>query len=62
MADFFLLLYLPYEFLKASDQPFDLNTKLIDSRIDERVDGELLYLNGASLLSSTIMNKSVYQS
>ncbi|XXG81712.1 hypothetical protein AAC387_Pa09g2285 [Persea americana] len=46
----------------ASDQPFDLNTKLIDSRIDERVDGELLYLNGASLLSSTIMNKSVYQS
>ncbi|RWR95912.1 thermospermine synthase ACAULIS5 [Cinnamomum micranthum f. kanehirae] len=46
----------------ASDQPFDLNTKLIDSRIDERVDGELLYLNGASLLSSTVMNKSVHQS
>lgn len=31
----------------------------IDDRIMERINGELLYLNGASLLSSTIMNKSV---
>ncbi|KAL6000200.1 hypothetical protein ACLOJK_034878 [Asimina triloba] len=47
---------------QASDQPFDLDAKQINGRIEERVNGELLYLNGESLISSTIMNKSVYQS
>ncbi|KAF8370142.1 hypothetical protein HHK36_031837 [Tetracentron sinense] len=46
----------------ASDQPLSLDVKQIDSRIEERITGELLYLNGASLLSSTTMNKSVYLS
>ncbi|XP_077236321.1 S-adenosyl-L-methionine-dependent methyltransferases superfamily protein [Tasmannia lanceolata] len=46
----------------ASDQPFDLNAKLVDGRIEERIEGELLYLNGDSFISSTTMNKSVYQS
>lgn len=46
----------------ASDQPFDLKARQIDERITERIDGELLYLNGDSLVSSTTMNKSVYQS
>ncbi|KAK9274417.1 hypothetical protein L1049_019232 [Liquidambar formosana] len=43
----------------ASDQPFSIKAEEIDDRIMERINGELLYLNGASLLSSTIMNKSV---
>ncbi|KAF8401066.1 hypothetical protein HHK36_014369 [Tetracentron sinense] len=46
----------------ASDQPFTLDVKEIDSRIEERINGELLYLNGASLLASTAMNKTVYLS
>ncbi|KAL0917551.1 hypothetical protein M5K25_012618 [Dendrobium thyrsiflorum] len=46
----------------ASDQPFVLNAQLINKRIGERINGELLYLNGESLVSSTIMNKSVHQS
>ncbi|XP_059662037.1 thermospermine synthase ACAULIS5 [Cornus florida] len=44
----------------ASDKPFSINAEEIDKKIEERMDGdELLYLNGASLLSSTILNKSV---
>ncbi|KAJ6795461.1 thermospermine synthase ACAULIS5 [Iris pallida] len=46
----------------ASDEPFVLNAQQIDERINARIDGELLYLNGESLISSTTMNKSVYQS
>ncbi|XP_043718867.1 thermospermine synthase ACAULIS5-like isoform X2 [Telopea speciosissima] len=46
----------------ASDQPFDLDAKQIDCMIEERIDGELLYLNGAFFISSTIMNKSVHLS
>ena len=43
----------------ASDQPFSINAEEIDRRIEDRVCGELLYLNGASFLSSSIMNKTV---
>ncbi|XP_052208795.1 thermospermine synthase ACAULIS5 [Diospyros lotus] len=43
----------------ASDQPFCIDVGEIDKRIEERITGELLYLNGASLLSSTILNKTV---
>ncbi|KAJ4708963.1 Thermospermine synthase [Melia azedarach] len=46
----------------ASDQPFSINAEEIDSRIKSRINGELLYLNGASFLSSTTMNKTVYLS
>jgi len=43
----------------ASDQPFSINAEDMDKRIEARIDGELLYLNGASFLSSAIMNKTV---
>lgn len=46
----------------ASDQPFALNAQLINKRIGERIAGELLYLNGESLVSSATMNKRVHQS
>jgi thermospermine synthase len=46
----------------ASDHPFSIKADEIDDRIEERIDGELLYLNGASFLSSTIMNKTVSSS
>ncbi|PIA43157.1 hypothetical protein AQUCO_02000530v1 [Aquilegia coerulea] len=45
----------------ASDQPFVLEPNQIDNRIEERIDGELLYLNGTTFLSSTVMNKIVHQ-
>lgn len=43
----------------ASDHPFTLTAQLIDERIIDRIDGELLYLSGEFLISSTILNKSV---
>ncbi|GFS37995.1 S-adenosyl-L-methionine-dependent methyltransferases superfamily protein [Actinidia rufa] len=43
----------------ASDQPFFIDAEEIDHRIEKSISGELLYLNGASLLSSTILNKTV---
>ncbi|KAG0464600.1 hypothetical protein HPP92_018764 [Vanilla planifolia] len=46
----------------ASDQPFELNALEINKRIEERINGKLLYLNGESIVSSTIMNKTVHQS
>ncbi|KAK6912860.1 Spermidine synthase, tetramerization domain [Dillenia turbinata] len=46
----------------ASDQPLLIKSEEIDRRIEERIDGELLYLNGASYLSSTSLNKNLYQS
>lgn len=45
--------------MQASDQPFSINAEDMDKRIDARIDGELLYLNGASFLSSATMNKTV---
>ncbi|KDP34042.1 hypothetical protein JCGZ_07613 [Jatropha curcas] len=46
----------------ASDQPFCIDAEEIDRRIEERIQGELLYLNGAAFLSSTTLNKTVSQS
>ncbi|RLM85080.1 thermospermine synthase ACAULIS5-like [Panicum miliaceum] len=46
----------------ASDHPFDLNAQQINERIKHRIVGELLYLSGESLISSTTLNKSVHQS
>ncbi|XP_031259406.1 thermospermine synthase ACAULIS5 [Pistacia vera] len=43
----------------ASDQPFSIKAEEIDQRIEDRINGELLYLNGASFLSSATMNKAV---
>uniref|UniRef100_A0A6N2L4D0 thermospermine synthase n=1 Tax=Salix viminalis TaxID=40686 RepID=A0A6N2L4D0_SALVM len=47
---------------QASDQPFCFNAEEIDRRVDERIDGELLLLNGAAFLSSATLNKAVSQS
>lgn len=43
----------------ASDQPFCIDPAKIDEKIEERINGELDYLNGASLYSSTILNKTI---
>ncbi|TXG61804.1 hypothetical protein EZV62_013167 [Acer yangbiense] len=43
----------------ASDQPFSIDAEELDIRIRDRINGELLYLNGASFLSSATMNKTV---
>ncbi|KAL5698283.1 thermospermine synthase [Ranunculus cassubicifolius] len=45
----------------ASDEPLTFEAEKMDSRIEERIDGELLYINGATFLSSTIMNKIVHE-
>lgn len=44
---------------QASDQPFSIEPEEIDKRIEERIDGELLFLNGDSFLSSTTLNKTI---
>ncbi|KAG2643719.1 thermospermine synthase ACAULIS5-like isoform X2 [Panicum virgatum] len=46
----------------ASDHPFDLNAQQLNERIKGRIVGELVYLSGESLISSTTLNKSVHQS
>ncbi|XP_022858735.1 thermospermine synthase ACAULIS5-like [Olea europaea var. sylvestris] len=43
----------------ASDQPLCIEAAKLDKKIAERIEGELLYLNGASFVSSTILNKTV---
>ncbi|KAG9133471.1 hypothetical protein Leryth_013278 [Lithospermum erythrorhizon] len=43
----------------ASDEPFCIDAVNLDKKIAETIDGELLYLNGASFVSSTILNKTV---
>ncbi|XP_010669338.2 thermospermine synthase ACAULIS5 isoform X2 [Beta vulgaris subsp. vulgaris] len=45
----------------ASDHPILINAEDLDDKIQNRIDGELLYLNGASLLSSTTLNKTLSQ-
>ncbi|XP_054819596.1 thermospermine synthase ACAULIS5-like [Prosopis cineraria] len=46
----------------ASDHPFLIGAEEMDKRIEQRIDGELLYLNGATFHSSATMNKTVSQS
>ncbi|KAI4377012.1 hypothetical protein MLD38_014709 [Melastoma candidum] len=48
--------------IMASDEPLSVNEDEIDRRIKERIDGELQYLNGPLLVSSTILNKMVLTS
>ncbi|XP_059297463.1 thermospermine synthase ACAULIS5-like isoform X1 [Lycium ferocissimum] len=45
--------------IMASDRPFCLDAGKIDKQIAKRIEGELLYLNGSSFISSTILNKTV---
>ncbi|KAL6274422.1 hypothetical protein ACE6H2_025114 [Prunus campanulata] len=44
----------------ASDEPLKLNIEQFNSRIQERIRGDLLYLDGASIVSSTVVNKMIY--
>ncbi|KAF8695062.1 hypothetical protein HU200_037670 [Digitaria exilis] len=46
----------------ASEYPFDLNAQQINERIKNRIQGELVYLSGEFLISSTTLNKSIQQS
>lgn len=46
----------------ASDHPFSINAEDIDEKIQSQIEGDLFYLNGASLLSSTTLNKTLSQS
>jgi hypothetical protein len=48
--------------VQASNHPFSLTAEEIDKRLMERMEGELLYLNGDSLIAATTMNKAVHQS
>ncbi|KAG6409531.1 hypothetical protein SASPL_127571 [Salvia splendens] len=43
----------------ASDYPLSIEAGKMDKKIGERIEGELLYLNGASFVASTILNKTV---
>ncbi|PQQ08902.1 thermospermine synthase ACAULIS5-like [Prunus yedoensis var. nudiflora] len=45
---------------QASDEPLKLNIEQLNSRIQERIRGDLLYLDGASIVSSTVVNKMIY--
>lgn len=44
---------------KASDEPLRLNVEQLNNRIQERIKGELRYLDGASIVSSTVLNKTI---
>ncbi|XP_057718432.1 thermospermine synthase ACAULIS5 [Arachis stenosperma] len=46
----------------ASDEPLSIGAEEMDKRIKARIDGELLYLNGAWFQSAATMNKTVSQS
>lgn len=45
--------------VKAYDEPLLLNGQEFNTRIKERNDGELIYINGESFVSLTTTNKSV---
>ncbi|WJX35402.1 amp-CoA ligase [Trifolium repens] len=46
----------------ASDQPLFIGSEEMDRRMEERINGELLYLTGDWFHSSTTMNKTLSQS
>ncbi|CAL9027595.1 unnamed protein product [Prunus brigantina] len=43
----------------ASDEPLKLDVEQLNNRIQERIRGDLLYLDGASIVSSTVVNKMI---
>ncbi|GLJ22071.1 hypothetical protein SUGI_0413670 [Cryptomeria japonica] len=43
----------------ASDQPFTLTSEEIDSRIKQRTEGDLRYLDGQTFIGASILSKSV---
>jgi thermospermine synthase len=43
----------------ASDHEFDVEVDEMDRRIEERVNGELMYLNAPSFVSAATLNKTI---
>lgn len=43
----------------ASDHEFDVEVDEMDRRIEERVKGELMYLNAPSFVSAATLNKTI---
>lgn len=43
----------------ASDQEFEVEVSEIDRRIEERVTGDLMYLDASSFLSAASLNKTI---
>lgn len=43
----------------ASDQPFTSNTREIDSRTKQRIEGDLRYFDGETFVAASTLNKSV---
>ncbi|KAJ7955961.1 Thermospermine synthase [Quillaja saponaria] len=43
----------------ASDQPINLNAEILNTRITEKIQGELRYLDGEFIVASTILNKPI---
>lgn len=60
ICDFFFIKLLFW--IQASDQPILIDDVEMDKRIEARIKGKLLYLDGAWFHSSTIMNKAVSKS
>jgi thermospermine synthase len=48
--------------IQASDQPLFIGSEEMDKRLEERINGQLLYLTGDWFHSSTTMNKTLSQS
>ena len=47
---------------QASDAPIILDAEELDSRIGERIRGELYYLDGRVIVASTVLNKTIKES
>jgi thermospermine synthase len=58
---FLLFIYTMLE-IQASDQPLFIGSEEMDKRMEERINGELLYLTGDWFDSSTTMNKTLSKS
>jgi hypothetical protein len=58
----FFLIKISVLWIQASDQPILIDAVEMDKRIEARIDGKLLYLDGVWFHSSTIMNKAVSKS
>lgn len=47
------------ESMQASDHPLTIDAEEIDGRIEQRIKGELRYLDGETFMAASTLNKSV---
>ena len=47
---------------QALDAPIILDAEELDSRMGERIRGELYYLDGPVIVASTVLNKTIKES